>query len=140
MNSNNAFIDHPAQPTEKEITAALGPSRELWDKIRADLASEYDVSVEEWNSYSLKAGWSLRLKHKKRNIVYLSPCSGYFRAAFILGDKAVRAARESKFPKRILKLIDEATRYPEGTAIRLDIRTAKHVETIKKLTAVKIKN
>jgi hypothetical protein len=140
MISPNAFINHPEQPTEKELTQALGSSRELWDKIRTDLASEYDVSIEEWNTYSLKAGWSLRLKCKKRNIVYLAPCSGHFRVAFILGDKAIHAVRAGKFPKRILKILDEATRYPEGTAIRINIKKEKDIEVVKKLVAVKPAN
>ena len=139
MNSN-AFINHPAQPTDRELSAALGSSRELWDRIRAELASELGVSGEEWNSYSLKAGWALRLKHKSRNMVYLSPCQGYFRVAFILGDKAMKAARATKLPKNVLKIFDEATRYPEGTAIRFDVKLVKHVELAKKLAEIKIAN
>ena len=47
-----------------------------------------------------KSGWSLRLKVKKRNIVYLAPCNGCFRVAFIFGDRAVAAARQSDLSEK----------------------------------------
>ena len=53
--------------------------------------------------HSPKYGRSLRLKLKKRTIVHLCPCDGSFRVAFILGDRAVKAARQSDLPKSMLK-------------------------------------
>ncbi len=114
----NAFIGKLEQPTADELTAALGPAREHWDQLLARLAAELNL-VEEWNSYSPKSGWALRLKVKKRNIVYLAPCCGAFRVTFVLGDGAVEAARRSTLPRRIVRIIEEGTRYPEGTAVRL---------------------
>jgi hypothetical protein len=102
--------------------------------------AEQGVAVSEWNSYSPKAGWALRLKVKKRNIVYLAPCAGHFRVAFILGDKAVAAARQGNLAKSTLKLIDEAPRYPEGTGVRLMVKAAKDLAAIKKLALIKMAN
>ena len=74
----NAFLDQPAKPTGAELTAALGPSMSLWNQLVADVAREGGVNVQEWKSISKKYGWSLRLKLKQRNIVYLSPHRGCF--------------------------------------------------------------
>src|ERR1039458_5922383 len=93
METANAFIDHAAQPTPEELTAALGPTATIWNKLVGCLADEYGLNVQEWNSYSLKAGWSMRLKLKKRNILYMAPCRGCFRVAFVLGDKSQRGVR-----------------------------------------------
>ena len=41
-----------------------------------------------------KYGWSLRLKQKSRNIVYLGPAKGCFMVSFVLSDKALNAAKE----------------------------------------------
>jgi hypothetical protein len=106
----------------------------------SELAKEHEVTEREWNSYSKKAGWSLRLKRKKRVIVYLAPCRGCFRVAFILGDKAVKAAREVKLPARVLKIIDEAPHYAEGTGVRLEVKTVADVVVVKRLAAVKLQN
>ena len=90
--SPNAFIGRTQLPTDDELSAELGAARVLWDELLAMLA----LPIQEWNSYSPKAGWSLKLKLKKRTIVYLAPCHGSFRVAFILGDKAMEAARQCK--------------------------------------------
>ncbi|HZL78027.1 MAG TPA: DUF3788 domain-containing protein [Candidatus Limnocylindrales bacterium] len=138
--SPNAFINKPKQPTNAELAAALGPAKATWDQLLTDLAQEFDVNVHEWNSYSLKAGWSLRVKRKARTIVWLAPCPGAFRVALILSDKAVLAAQEAKLPKRILKIINEAPKYPEGTGVRLEVKSSKDIATLKKLAAIKLAN
>src|SRR5208282_6886827 len=98
----NAFIDKSKKPTAAELTAALGPSKSLWDQLLAGLADEHNLTVQEWNSYSRKAGWSLRLKLKDRNILCLTPCQGCFFVSFALGDKAVQAARQSGPPHSVI--------------------------------------
>jgi hypothetical protein len=72
--------------------------------------------------------------------VYLAPCVGCFRVAFILGDKAVAAARQGDLSKSTLKLIDEAPRYPEGTGLRLTVKAAKNLAAIRKLALIKLAN
>ena len=134
--SPNAFIGRTKPPTDEELSTELGAARALWDELLTELA----LPIQEWNSYSPKAGWSLKLKLKKRTIVYLAPCHGSFRVAFILGDKAKEAARQLKLPKAVLKIIDEAPRYPEGTGVRLEIAARKDLAAVKKLAEVKLAN
>jgi len=136
----NAFIDKPEKPNEDELAAELGPTKALWDQLIAGLADENGVDILEWKSYSLKAGWSLCLKRKKRTIVWLSPCRGCFRAAFILGDRALEAARQSKLPQRVVKIINEVPRYPEGTGVWIDVSGPKDIAIVKKLATVKLEN
>jgi hypothetical protein len=140
MTPTNAFIGKLKKPTSADLTKALGPAKSLWDQLLAELADQFDLVDQEWNSYSPKYGWSLRLKRKKRNILYLVPSPTSFYVAFILGDKAIKAARESNLPKRVIKLIDTAKKYPEGTLIRLDIKKPKDIDVVAKLTAVKLDN
>jgi hypothetical protein len=136
----NAFIDKLEKPKESDLVAVLGSAKALWDKLIADVTSECAIDDEEWKSYSPKAGWSLRLKRKKRNILYLSPSRGSFTATFILGDRAVRVARKSGLPKRVMKIIDEAKRYPEGTAIRIEVKGPRGADVVKKLAVIKMEN
>ena len=139
METVNAFIGRTVVPTAKEVDAVLGATAELWDQLVEWLA-EQGAATQEWNSYSPKVGWALRLKVKKRNIIYLGPCDGCFRVALILGDKAVAAARHSNLSKSTLKLLDEAPRYPEGTGLRLMVKAAKDLVAIKKLALIKLAN
>jgi hypothetical protein len=138
--SPNAFIGKTEQPTDGELSAALGPARAIWDQLLADLAREHGANIHEWNSYSPKAGWSLRVKRKARTIVWLGPRTGSFIAAFILGDKAMQAARTGKLPQRIVKIMNEAPEYPEGTGVRITLKTPKDLAAVKTLAAIKLAN
>jgi Protein of unknown function (DUF3788) len=136
----NAFINKPAAPTDAEVAAALGPAKAAWDQLLSDLAQELDVTVHEWTCHSPKWGWSLRAKRKARTIVWLSPAERCFTVLFILGDKAVRAARQSKLPRRIVAALDAAPKYPEGTGVRLQVNNSRMVGTLKRLAAIKLAN
>lgn len=136
----NAFIGKPKPPSEKELAVELGPGKRLWDELAAILKEELGVDIQEWNSYSPKAGWSLRLKRRERNIVYLSPHCGCFTASFALGDKALLAARDSGLPASALEIIKEAKKYAEGTAVRITVKAAKDIEVVKKLAIAKLEN
>lgn len=136
----NAFIGKLTQPTPKELAAKLGPSKELWNQLVSEIVKECGITDREWNCYSPKAGWSLRLKQKKRNIIYLSPCNGSFRVAFVLGEKAMRVARNTEFPANFTKLIAEAPKYPEGSAIRFEVTSADDIAIVKQLAKIKAEN
>lgn len=136
----NAFINKPLPPTDAEVAAALGPARAAWDQLLNDLAQELDVTVHEWKCHSPKWGWALRAKRKARTIVWLAPSESCFTVLFILGDKAVRAARQSKLPQRIIDALDAAPKYPEGTGVRLRVSNTRIIGTLKKLAAIKLAN
>lgn len=140
MDIPNAFIGKAQKPTIREVSAVLGPSAKLWDELIDGLAKDHGVSIEEWNSFSLKYGWSLRLKLKKRTIIHLSPCDGCFRAAFILGDRAVKATRTAKLPKNVTKVIEAAPKYAEGTGVRLTVKAPKDLAAIRRLAVIKLAN
>jgi hypothetical protein len=52
----------------------------------------------------------------------------------------VTAARHSDLSKDVLKLLDAATRYAEGTGIRLVVRQKKDLAAIRKLASIKLAN
>ncbi|MGA2276164.1 MAG: DUF3788 domain-containing protein [Terracidiphilus sp.] len=139
MENPNAFIGQATAPTADELASALGAAVVFWQELIAWFA-EQKVVVQEWNSYSIKAGWALRLKVKKRNIIYLAPSLGCFRVALVFGDKAVAAARQANLSQSTLKLLDEAPRYPEGTGLRMVVKTQKDLAAIKKLALIKLAN
>lgn len=135
----NAFIGQAKEPTDRELDAALGAAKALWDKLAAELTAEHSLT-REWNSYSIKAGWALRLKRESRNIVYLSPSPSGFMASFALGDKAMQVVRTNKFPDHVLKIIAEAKKYAEGTAVRIRVCGFEDIAAIKKLAPIKLEN
>jgi hypothetical protein len=104
------------------------------------MAAEKGVTEQEWKSGSPDYGWNLRLKIEGRIVIYLAPCAGCFRVAFVLGDHALAAARQSDLPLAVIKAINEAPRFWEGTGVRLMVKGEEDVPGIQKLAAIKLAN
>jgi hypothetical protein len=136
----SAFDDRSQTPSAQEMEATLAASAGLWNQLLDHLATEYPPLDETWVFSGKKWGWALRLKQKKRAIVYLTPCEEHFVAGFALGEKAVRAAHEAQLAQDVLALIDAAPKYAEGRGVRIEVRTGRDVGSVKQIAAVKIAN
>jgi len=136
----NAFTGQAKPPTPQELASSLGQADILWRGLVADLKRDLRLDAEEWNRYSAKAGWSLRLQFRKRNIVYLSPGAGCFLASFALKSSAVAAARKANLPSSVLEMIDQAKRYAEGTAVRIEVHDATDASVVKTLAKIKVES
>lgn len=134
------FVEKSEAPTAPALAGALGSRAWLWEDIMRGIRLRHAPVTEEWVYAGKNDGWSLRLKQKKRAVVYLTPVAGGFRASFAMGEKAVRAAHESALPQSILRLIDDAPRYAEGRAVRLDVKRASDVKYVLELAAIKMAN
>ena len=127
-------------PNESQLKGVLGKTFQLWNNVRQYVSDKYSPTDEEWNFAGKNYGWSLRLKRKKRTILYLIPCKEFFLTAFVLGEKAVAAAQKSRLPKSILDMIKSARKYGEGRGIRIEVKQPKDIENVKRLTEIKMGN
>ncbi|HWE87628.1 MAG TPA: DUF3788 family protein [Terracidiphilus sp.] len=135
----NAFIGKPDRPSDAEVAAVLGPAASLWTELIDQVTADAGQLVQEWQGvYVNKYGWSLRLKKKGRNIIFLAPCNGCFRVAFALSDKAVKAAGEAHPPKKVASALATAPHYPEGTGLRLTVRSPRDLPAIRKIAQIKL--
>jgi len=141
MKYTNAFLGKTDRPGDDELAAALGESAHLWTEFIEWMAREEGATGQEWKGiYVNKYGWSLRLKHKSRNIVYLGPGKDCFMVSFVLSDKAVDAAKAAHFPRDVAQALAAAPRYPEGTGLRLLVHRPSQMAAIRKLAAIKLTN
>jgi len=136
----SAFDDKSKEPRAADLEKVLGRSSAHWFNLIEHAASEYPPLEELWNFAGTKWGWSLRLKQKKRTILYMTPGKKHFYVGFVLGEKAVKAAHDLDLPDAILDAIDQAPKYAEGRGIRIEVRTKKDLDKVKKLAAVKMAN
>ncbi len=135
----NAFIGRTEKPADADLSKALGLAKPVWDGLVAGMAARHGAA-QEWKSYSPNAGWALRLMRGKRTILWLAPLEGCFEVLFILGDRALSAARQSGLSARGLRALEQSIRYPEGTGVRLRVKGPRDIPTIKKLAVLKLEN
>jgi hypothetical protein len=134
----SVFDDKTKEPTLSELREVLGETAPLLNEIEEHIKREYGELTHEWKYYSKKAGWTLSLIHKRRKVLGLIPDKGGFAVGFVLGKRAVAAARESALPPEILLAIEDAREYVEGRSFRFDITAPADVETVKKLITIKM--
>ncbi|HEU4878751.1 MAG TPA: DUF3788 family protein, partial [Gemmatimonadaceae bacterium] len=82
----------------------------------------------------------LRLRHKDRVILYMTPQENQFLVSFVLGDKAIAAAHEARVSPTILKAVSAAPRYAEGTGVRITVKSTRQVSGLAKLAEIKQRN
>ena len=141
MEYTNAFRGKARQPSDAELAAALGLSAKLWSEFIQWMADEQGVTAQEWKGICVnKFGWTLRLKQKSRNIVYLGPGNGCFMVSFVLNDKALNQAKATHLPKDEADALAAALHYPEGNGIRLIVHRAGDLQAIRKIAAIKLVN
>ena len=133
------FSDKSHLPEDAELAQALGRTKGQWDKLRA-YAGAIPAATQEWKCYAGKSGWTLVLKDKRRNLLYLRPLAKFFRASFAFGPQAVLAAEQSDLPAKVIAMIRAAPQYPEGRAVRVDVKTAADAAIVRKLLAIKVDN
>ena len=138
--SANVFIDKLAKPDDQALVRALGKTYPLWAEIEKHIATTLGKSVEEWKYYGLKSGWTMKTLYKKRNLFFFTACKGYFRIAFVFGDRAVAEILKSDLPKALIEEVTNAKKYAEGRGLRIDVKTRRDVESVKKLIAIKVTN
>jgi hypothetical protein len=126
----SAFDDRSRPPREADLAATLGKTNAHWNELRKLIALRFAPLSEDWGFSSRSTGWGLRLKQEKRTVLYMTPCEGHFLASFALGERVVKAARESALPASILEVVDNARKYAEGTGVRLVVKTARDLRNV----------
>jgi hypothetical protein len=133
------FTDKAAEPTPIDLQEQLGSHLNLWNSIVEFVNERYPNPKEEWNFPGKKYGWSFRIKDKRRAIIYLLPREGYFKVAFVFGQKAIDQIATSDISNHIKEDLDKAKKYAEGTGIHI-LATEESLSDIKTLVEIKLAN
>ena len=133
------FPDKSCMPKDADLARALGRAKKQWDDL-ADAVAACPEAKPEWKHYGKKSGWIFVIRGKRSNLMYMIPHDKYFGASFAFGEKAVQAALESDLPAAIIEIVRQAKKYPEGRAIRLQIKSAADAKAAGQLLAIKVEN
>lgn len=132
------FTAKDRQPDDHALQDALRDTYALWHQLKAHVMASYPAATEQW-TYS-SHGWSFRLSDKKRVIIYLLPRDGYFKAAFVFGQKATDTIMDSPVASAIKDELNAAKVYAEGRGIRVAITDATLISDMQTLIAIKLAN
>jgi hypothetical protein len=127
-------------PPDPVLTRLLRSSRKWWDSIVRDVERDHAPVTRRWSASKTLPLGALRLIRRQRTVLYLLPEKNGFRVAFVFGERATTAIREGGFPTELVAALNEARVYAEGRGLRLEVRTAGDVDTVRRLAAVKLAN
>lgn len=134
----NVFSNRKVIPTDNDLQQVLGDSYDLWKNIHYYVHMKYPAAIDQWNNPGEKYGWHLRIKDKKRTIVYLLPTENYFKVALVYGQKATDAVMQSHVSEEIKLALGAAKAYAEGRGIRIDVKSKEILNDIEVLIDIKI--
>ncbi|MBN2598498.1 MAG: DUF3788 domain-containing protein [Marinifilaceae bacterium] len=134
------FTDKAVEPNIDDLKNNLDSTFDLWQQIIEIVKKKYPNPKEEWNYPGKNYGWSFRLKDKKRAIIYLLPRQGYFKAAFVFGQKAMDQVMAGDIDAAIKEDLAGAKKYAEGRGLSIEVHNAKPINNIEKLIDIKIAN
>lgn len=134
------FTDKSKVPTPEELEKAIDSTTQIWHEIEVYAHKKYPKATDEWNYPGKNYGWSFRVKDKKRAIVYLLPREGYFKVAFMFGQKAFDIIMASDIDSAIKKELANAKVYVEGRGIRIDVKDVSIIKDVRKLIDIKVEN
>ena len=136
----SAFGDKSAPPDERAVERVLGKAYPAWSALIAAVGERIDPLSGVWGFTSANAGWGLRLRHKERVILHMTPQEDRFLVSFALGEKAAAAAHQARWPPQILETIDSAPRYAEGRGVRFEVTSRRLVPSLAALARLKLEN
>jgi hypothetical protein len=134
------FTDKTLTPTTADLEKGLVETFLIWRDLENFTTETAPFTLAEWNFSGEKFGWSYRIKDKKRVLIYLLPRDGYFKAAFVFGQKAMDQIMASTISEAIKNDLQAAKPYAEGRGIRIDVKDRSGFEDLLQLIEMKIGN
>jgi len=104
------------------------------------IAEEIGDTTEEWKYYGKKLGWTLKKFYKKRNLFFIGMYKGYFKIAFVFGERAVKNVLDSSIAAELKKELSEARKYAEGRGISINVDNDNYLDDVKELIRIKVRN
>lgn len=140
MEERSVFTDKNNQPSLSDLMVALGSNYAYWERISQLIFSKYPQAISAWHYPGQKYGWNLRIKDKKRALIYLLPREGYFMVAFVFGDKAVAEIMKAPISPGIKTELQQARKYAEGRGIRIEVKDDSPLADVGQLIDIKLRN
>lgn len=134
---HSIFLDSTYCPTDIQLTKALDENYRYWETLRDAALKSGKVENEGWHFGGKKFGWSYRINDKKRVLIYLLPRDGFFKVAFVFGERAIEELKKSTINFDLIGELIAAKKYAEGKGIRFSVTSIE--ETMDALEFLRVK-
>jgi hypothetical protein len=135
--SIGVFTDKNHQPTDTEISEAIGPMLSAWQSLVKFIRENYAVQEDFKFLYGKKYGWALRFRISGKLLTSLYPTQSGFTAQVNLNPAAIKQAQRMKLGKNVQQAIAKAHPYPEGRWLFVPVESKKDVRDIQRLLALR---
>jgi hypothetical protein len=113
------FDQKEVTPDEPKLKKALGELYSAYKEV-LELTEAYD---HQWKYYGKKHGWQLKVTHKGKALLYLTPLEKSFRVGFGVRENERDRLLNSSLPPKTKEQLATAKKYPEGYPLRLEIKS-----------------
>lgn len=125
---NTTYSDQKeVSPDESKLKKALGELYSAYKEV-LELTEAYD---HEWKYYGKKYGWQLKVIHKGKALLYLTPLKKSFRIGFAVRENERERLLNSSLPPKTKEELTTAKKYPEGYPLRLEIKSKTNMKIVR---------
>ena len=132
------FTKREHQPTDAEMRRAVGPKLAHWESLLLVIQEQYAVRKDIKFMYGDKYGWALRFRIRERLFTSFYPTQSGFTVQVILRPEAINRAHQMKLGKSVQQVIARAHPYPEGRWLFVPVKSAKDVQDVQQLLALRV--
>jgi hypothetical protein len=126
--TDNPFADKSSKPTAPKVKKAMGKMAASY----ADLLKACEDYTQEWKHYG-SGGWLLKVFDRKKALFWLVPLEEGMRLSFALRENEKKELLKIRLSKRTAEDLSAAKKYPEGYALRIDVKTKNRYREAKRI-------
>lgn len=134
--SFSIFSDKDHQPTEQEVSQALGSIQPCWERLVQYISDNYQMPGElifGGKNY----GWVFRYRKSGKTLVCLYPQQEFFVSQIVLGKVHAEQALELNLGENVQQVLEDTPQLHDGRWLFIQVRSEEDVKDIEQLLQVK---
>ena len=132
------FVDKEHRPTAREISAAIGSGRPLYENLIQFITDSYRITGD-LTFCGKKYGWTLRFRKGGKPLTTIYPARESFIAQIVIGPTQAENAFELDLGKRVRKTLEDAHPYHDGRWLFTRVRSNRDLSDVQQLLMLKSK-
>jgi hypothetical protein len=132
------FTEKKKQPTEAQVTEALGSKLPVWQDLIRLIREKYPVQEDFKFMYGQNYGWGLKFSIKKQLLTCLYPAEECFFAQINLSPEAIEQALRMSLGVNVQDAIEHAHPYPEGRWLFVRVASEADASAVRQLLAMRV--